>query len=238
MPHHVVATGARDVPAGPGVDPCRLRMGGGAAAPGNPDAQAGVGPRGLPHRPALSKAVPPAAGRVAVETRGEIPALRRKVAGFCLAGVLMLACSIGAAAQERPAQERPAQDRPAQDRPARPPAVAEPISRDTMLRLLGRDVTNAGGDVVAQVVNLIVDASGTPRAAVLDYGGFLGVGKRRIAVAWSALSFTPGEKPRIVLSLTRDQLANFPEFKADEAPVMAVPPPGSPGAQPARAGSE
>ena len=51
------------------------------------------------------------------------------------------------------------------------------------------------GKVVAQVVNVLVDGSGRPLAAVLDYGGFMGVGRRRIAVAWRALSFAPGGTP-------------------------------------------
>jgi hypothetical protein len=94
------------------------------------------------------------------------------------------------------------------------------------VRVLGRDVKGPAGQVVAQVVNVLVDGSGRPLAAVLDYGGFMGVGKRRIAVAWRALSFAPGGTPGgggITLALTRDQLKGFPDHKDGEPIVVAAP---------------
>jgi hypothetical protein len=75
--------------------------------------------------------------------------------------------------------------------------------------------------VVAQVTNVLVDAQGQPRAAVLDYGGFLGVGKRRIAVAWRTLSFGPDG---IRLSLSREQLRGVPDFKEAEPSVLTTQP--------------
>lgn len=114
----------------------------------------------------------------------------------------------------------------AQDQPAPPPALAETIPPGAVIRLLGRDVTGPGGQVVAQIVNVLVDAAGRPQAAILDYGGFLGVGKRRIAVSWRALRFAPGEKTGTVsLLLGPEQLKAIPEFKTD-GPIVAAAPPG------------
>ena len=112
-----------------------------------------------------------------------------------------------------------------------PPAVGERIPDGVALRVLGRDVKGPSGEVVAQVVNVLVDGSGRPLAAVLDYGGFMGVGKRRIAVAWRALTFVPGSTPgsaggsTITLGLSRDQLKGFPDHKDGEPVVVAAPPP-------------
>ncbi|MBD0273067.1 MAG: hypothetical protein ICV73_14215, partial [Acetobacteraceae bacterium] len=58
------------------------------------------------------------------------------------------------------------------------PAERELIPDGVAVRVLGRDVKGPSGQVVAQVVNVLVDGSGRPLAAVLDYGGFMGVGKR------------------------------------------------------------
>ncbi|MFC7476490.1 hypothetical protein ACFQS7_19135 [Dankookia sp. GCM10030260] len=119
----------------------------------------------------------------------------------------------------------------AQDDPAKPvrPAASETLPTGSVVRLLGREVTGPGGQVVAQVVNVLVDAAGLPRAAILDYGGFLGVGKRRIAVAWRALRFAPGQQAgAISLALGPDQLTNFPEFKPDGPLVVAAPPEAAP----------
>jgi hypothetical protein len=106
-------------------------------------------------------------------------------------------------------------------------AARELIPDGTAVRVLGRDVKGPSGQVVAQVVNVLVDGSGRPLAAVLDYGGFMGVGKRRVAVAWRALSFAPGGTPGssgIALGLSRDQLKGFPDHKDGEPIVVAAPP--------------
>ena len=57
------------------------------------------------------------------------------------------------------------------------------------------------------------------RAAVIDFGGFLGVGSRKIAVDWNALSFdADGEKRDVVtIELTRDQVKTAPEYKDKRA---------------------
>ncbi|MFC3127570.1 PRC-barrel domain-containing protein [Pseudoroseomonas globiformis] len=91
--------------------------------------------------------------------------------------------------------------------------------KDQTLRIIGTDVKGSSGIVVGQIVNVLVDADGQPVGAVLDYGGFLGVGKRRIGVAWNALAFEQGA---ITLSLTREQLKNFPEFRDGEDAVLAT----------------
>lgn len=105
---------------------------------------------------------------------------------------------------------------------AAPLAERETLAKGSTFRVLGQDVKGGTGIVVGQVVNVLVDEAGQPRAAVLDYGGFLGVGRRRIAVSWSVLRFTP---EGIQLSLSRDQLKNFPEYKEGEAVQMALQPP-------------
>ena len=109
----------------------------------------------------------------------------------------------------------------AADDPALPPALQEQLVPKLALRVIGRDVRGPGGVVVAQVVNVLVDENGQPRAAVLDYGGFMGVGRRRIAAAWRSLQFAP---EGITLGLSRDQLRNFPEYRDGEAVVVAAPP--------------
>lgn len=122
--------------------------------------------------------------------------------------------------------------------PSPTPAAREQIPDGAALRVLGRDVKGPSGEAVAQVVNVLVDGSGRPLAAVLDYGGFMGVGKRRIAVAWRALSFAPGGTPgptgggTITLALSRDQLKNFPDHKDGEPVIVAAPPASAAAAAP------
>jgi hypothetical protein len=73
------------------------------------------------------------------------------------------------------------------------------------------------------LIDVLVERGGQVRAAVIDFGGFLGVGNRKVAVDWGALRFAPtGSKyDRITLDLTRDQLKDAPEYK-DGKPLVVL----------------
>src|ERR1700722_11666881 len=80
--------------------------------------------------------------------------------------------------------------------------------------VLGRQVRSIAGEDMGRVVNVVVDQSGQVRAAIIDFGGFLGVGNRKIAIDWNALQhFATPEDDRITLDLTRDQVKAAPEYK-------------------------
>lgn len=104
---------------------------------------------------------------------------------------------------------------------AAPPAAREELPREAAQRVIGREVIGPSGEVVARIVNVLLDENGQPRAAVLDYGGFLGVGRRRVAVAWRTLRFTPES---VRLELTRDQMRAFPDYREGDSTVVAAPP--------------
>ena len=42
---------------------------------------------------------------------------------------------------------------------------------------------------VGRIVDLLIDPNGAVEAAVVEFGGFLGIGTRKIAIEWSALGF-------------------------------------------------
>jgi hypothetical protein len=58
-------------------------------------------------------------------------------------------------------------------------------------------------------------------AGIIDFGGFLGVGNRKIAVDWNALHFALDKKDPIILDLTRDQVKAAPEYK-DGRPLVLI----------------
>ena len=77
-------------------------------------------------------------------------------------------------------------------------------------------------------MDVLVGWDGEPQAAVIDFGGFMGVGSRKIAVQWSTLHFAPGDTIHpITLDLTPDQIKAAPEYKdvTKPAPVVGAPPP-------------
>jgi hypothetical protein len=90
---------------------------------------------------------------------------------------------------------------------------------------------------MGRIVDVLFDEKGQPHAAVVDFGGFLGVGTRKIAVSWSALRFDLGEKKHVIaLDLGREQLKAAPEYKYTESdkpiPVVAQPQPVTNGSVP------
>lgn len=90
--------------------------------------------------------------------------------------------------------------------------------------ILGREVLDPTGAPAGRIVDVLVDGLGVSRAAVVDFGGFLGVGQRRVAVAWRALNFRP-EDGKITLLLSADQVAAAPDYKPGTPVTMAAPPP-------------
>ena len=89
--------------------------------------------------------------------------------------------------------------------------------------ILGRPVQDIDSKEMGRIIDVIVDSAGRVRAAVIDFGGFLGVGSRKIAVDWSALHFGGAVRHEgdIKLGLTQDQLKAAPEYK-DGASVVVI----------------
>ena len=105
-----------------------------------------------------------------------------------------------------------------------PPTVAlKKVTPAEAMPILGHTVVGPAGKVIARLVDVLVDPDGQPVAAVLDFGGFMGVGSRKIAVHWGALQFEPAAtEHRITLSLTPDEIKAAPEYKgpSSAAPVV------------------
>jgi hypothetical protein len=107
---------------------------------------------------------------------------------------------------------------------APPPATPEVtiLNKHEVEGILGREVRSAADENMGRIADVLVDRGGQVRAAIIDFGGFLGVGSRRIAVDWSALHFPPPGKPgaRIVLDLSRDQVNAAPEYQEGKPVVV------------------
>ena len=106
--------------------------------------------------------------------------------------------------------------------PPPPPSVTVIGARDAH-GILGREVRSAANEDMGRIVDVIVDREGAVRAAVIDFGGFLGVGSRKIVVDWSAIRFggVASKRDSITLELTKAQVAAAPEYKED-TPVIVL----------------
>jgi PRC-barrel domain len=135
----------------------------------------------------------------------------------------------GSGAEAPPQPPQPAATAPAPpDAAVQPPAdtTAPPsvvvLATGEVQGILGREVRSAADEDMGHVVDVLVDQGGQMRAAIIDFGGFLGVGSRKIAVDCNALHFGPttGEADRITLDLTRDQVKAAPEYKEGKDVVV------------------
>lgn len=136
-----------------------------------------------------------------------------------------------------PAPQQPAAKAPATETPA------VVMNGQQVTSVLGKKVRGADGADMGRIVDIIADKSGQLRAAIIDFGGFLGVGSRQIAVDWNAIRFpSDGKTDAVEVDLTRDQLRVAPAYKPGEQIVVLGSPSStvgvkspapSPGAQPA-----
>ncbi|HWJ34308.1 MAG TPA: PRC-barrel domain-containing protein [Steroidobacteraceae bacterium] len=94
------------------------------------------------------------------------------------------------------------------------------------MSILGKRVEGAKGEDLGRVVDVLADASGRVRIAIIDFGGFLGVGNRRIAVDWPLLRFNPDahDPSTLLLALSRDKLKAAPEYKDNPRPQTLMEP--------------
>src|SRR5712671_4220839 len=106
--------------------------------------------------------------------------------------------------------------------PAQPAPSAVVLDTRDAQAILGKSVRSVAGEDMGRLVDVVVDRNGQPRAAVIDFGGFLGVGSRKIAVDWTVLKFLrdDGKQNVITVELTKDQVKAAPEFK--EGSTVAI----------------
>ena len=105
---------------------------------------------------------------------------------------------------------------------AKPPSVTVIDAFDAK-GILGRDVRSPASENMGRIADVIVDRAGQVRGAVIDFGGFLGVGSRKIVVDWGALHFwnVADKTASITLDLTREQVRAAPEYK-DDQPIVVL----------------
>jgi len=132
----------------------------------------------------------------------------------------------------KPSDAKPSDAKPTDTKPTDTKPAMTVFDRLEVQGILGKEVRSESNENMGRIVDVIVDRGGQVRAAIIDFGGFLGVGNRRVAVAWNALRFPPDAKDsknvgHIGLDLNREQVQAAPEYKEDK-PVVVLGASGGP----------
>ena len=149
-----------------------------------------------------------------------------------------------AASPDKPAQTMP--DKPAQTTPAQPSTSApsgqasksfvESQSSDQWLgsTIIGLKVMGPGDESIGSISDLLLAKDGKVIAAVVGVGGFLGIGKKNVAVPFESLNLSrnPDGNEQATLKLSKTELEKAPDFKPYEAPRPAAKSPSGPGGAP------
>ncbi|SEA38228.1 PRC-barrel domain-containing protein [Variovorax sp. YR216] len=85
-------------------------------------------------------------------------------------------------------------------------------------RVEGTNVYNAAGDKLGSIDDLMIDKmSGQVRYAVLEFGGFLGMGTDRYPIPWNMLKYDTSQDGYVV-PLDKAQLEGAPRYTGDSVP--------------------
>jgi PRC-barrel domain protein len=140
--------------------------------------------------------------------------------------LIALCATVCSAAKDNPAAHP--QNEPSPESPAKTPGAplreltVTVLDNNEVQSTLGKQVRGGADENMGRMVDVIVDRTGQVRAAIIDFGGFLGVGSRKIAVAWNALHFSlsANKVKYIALELTRDEVRTTPEYNEDKPVVV------------------
>ena len=92
-----------------------------------------------------------------------------------------------------------------------------PVEQVTTDTLTGATVYGPDNQSIGEVGDLVVDADGKITEAIVDVGGFLGIGQHSVEVAFDEMQImqnADGSDIRVNVSATKDQLEGRPEYKS------------------------
>ena len=76
-----------------------------------------------------------------------------------------------------------------------------------------RGMHNRAGEKIGTVSDLIVASDGTIAAALVNVGGFLGIGEKEVAVPFSSIELVRNDNDwRLVVDATKDALRDAPPY--------------------------
>jgi sporulation protein YlmC with PRC-barrel domain len=84
--------------------------------------------------------------------------------------------------------------------------------------LKGTDVISPSGQKLGDIDDFVLASGGKIDAVIVEFGGFLGLGTKHVAVAYQGLKFMTGRNGEryLVVNVTKDQLSAQPDYNKDD----------------------
>jgi sporulation protein YlmC with PRC-barrel domain len=94
----------------------------------------------------------------------------------------------------------------------------QPAGQFLATQFIGQPVSNAAGETIGDINDVLFDKTGRIVNVVVGVGGFLGIGEKNVAVPYSSLSITADANGKRVIQapLSKEALQDAPEFKSTE----------------------
>jgi sporulation protein YlmC with PRC-barrel domain len=81
---------------------------------------------------------------------------------------------------------------------------------------MGQEIYGPDDESIGEVSDLVLQEDGETRAALIDVGGFLGVGEKEVAIPFEQIEVQPGqngEEPRLKVAMSREELEQLPAWE-------------------------
>jgi sporulation protein YlmC with PRC-barrel domain len=87
--------------------------------------------------------------------------------------------------------------------------------------MIGTNAVTANNEDIGEIENLLISPDGQVEAAIVEWGGFLGIGSRTAAVPWNELRLNEAGD-RVVIDMTREEMEMLPAYNGDPASVAGI----------------
>ena len=78
--------------------------------------------------------------------------------------------------------------------------------------IIGKSAYGSSGEDIGKIDDLLINSKGQVEMAVVDVGGFLGVGQHSVAIKWDQIKISPSDN-RVVVAMSKEQLKAAPEYR-------------------------
>jgi sporulation protein YlmC with PRC-barrel domain len=80
--------------------------------------------------------------------------------------------------------------------------------------VIGKEIFGPDDQSIGEVSDLVVQEDGETRAALIDIGGFLGVGEKEVSIPFEQIEMAQdGDEPRLTIAMSREELEALPAYE-------------------------